>query len=50
MQQEKVVAFISGLQARLGAASLVSMLHDVALVLITDEVLAGGSMLKLWKA
>jgi len=37
------------LQARLGAESLVSMLHDVALVLITDEVLGGWSMLKLWK-
>ena len=42
-------AFAGGLHARLGAVSQVSSLNDVALVLITDEVLGGWSLLKLWQ-
>ena len=38
VQQEKVVAFASGLQARLGVASCVSSLNELALVIIADEV------------
>ena len=49
VQQQKVAAFASGLHARLGAASKVSSLNDVALVLIADEVLGGWSLLKLWQ-
>ena len=44
-----MVAFASGLHARLGAASQVSSLNDVALLLIADEVLGGWSLLKLWQ-
>jgi len=47
VQQHKVAAFASGLHAQLGAASQVSSLNDVALVLIADEVLGGWSLLKL---
>jgi len=49
VQQEKVAALASGLHAQLGAASRVSSLNDVALVLIADEVLGGWSLLKLWQ-
>ena len=49
VQQHKVAAFASGLHARLGAASWVSSLNDMALVLIADEVLGGWSLLKLWQ-
>jgi len=49
VQQHKVVAFASGLHVRLGAASRVSSLNDVALVLIADEVLGGWSLLKMWQ-
>ena len=48
VQQHKVAAFASGLHARLGAASRVSLLNDTVLVLIADEVLGGWSLLKLW--
>jgi hypothetical protein len=34
-----VVAFASGLQARMGAASCVSSLNELALVMIADEVM-----------
>ena len=44
-----MAAFASGLHVRLGAASRVSSLNDVALVLIADEVLGGWSLLKLWQ-
>ena len=49
LQQQKVVAFAGGLHARLGSASRVSSLNDVALVLIADEVLGGWSLLKMWQ-
>jgi len=49
MQQQKVAAFASGLHARLGAASLVWSLNDVALVLIADEVMGGWSLRKMWQ-
>ena len=49
VQQHKVAVFASGLHARLGAASRVSSLNDVALVLIADEVLGGWSLLQLWQ-
>jgi len=49
VQQNKVAAFASGLHVRLGEASQVSSLNDVALVLIADEVLGGWSLLKLWQ-
>jgi len=49
VQQHKVAAFASGLHARLGAASWMSSLNDMALVLIADEVLGGWSLLKLWQ-
>jgi len=49
LQQQKVVAFAGGLHVRLGSASRVSSLNDVALVLIADEVLGGWSLLKLWQ-
>jgi len=48
VQQAKVAAFASGMHVRLGAASHVSSLNDVALVLIADEVLGGWSLLKDW--
>ena len=34
---------------RLGAAASVSFLNDALLVLISDEVLVGWSLLKLWQ-
>jgi len=49
VQQHKVEAFASGLHARMGAASQVSSLNVVVLVLIADEVLGGWSLLKLWQ-
>jgi len=48
-QQRKVTAFASELHAWLGAASQVSSLNDMVLVLITNEVLGGWSLLKLWQ-
>jgi hypothetical protein len=39
LQQQKMVAFASGLQARLCAASCVSSLNELVLVIIADEVL-----------
>jgi len=39
VQQNKVAAFANGLHARLGAASWVSLLNDLTLELIADEVL-----------
>jgi len=47
-QQEKVVAFASGMQARLGAASCVSSLNELALVMIADEVLGGWTLRRQW--
>jgi len=41
VQQHKAVAFASGLHVRLGSTSRVSTLNDMALVLITNEVLGG---------
>ena len=47
-QQEKVVSFASGMQARLGAASCVSSLNELALVMIADEVLGGWTLRRQW--
>ena len=44
LQQQKVVAFASGLQTRMGAASCVSSLNELALVMIADEVLGGWTL------
>jgi len=49
VQQEKMMAFSSGLHVRLGEVSRVWSLNDVALVLIADEVLGGWSLLRLWQ-
>ena len=49
MQQHKVATFASGLHVRLGAASRVFSLNDVALMLIADDVLGGLSLVKLWQ-
>jgi len=48
VQENKAVAFASGLHVRLGATSRVSTLNDMALVLIANEVLGGWSLFKLW--
>jgi len=47
VKQHKVAAFASGLHVRLGAVSQVLSLNDVAIVLITNEVIGGWSLLKL---
>ena len=39
LQQEKVATFAGGLHARLGAASRVSCLNDLTLMVIANEVL-----------
>jgi len=44
-----VAIFASGLHAWLGAASQVSAPSEGALVLITDEVLGGWGLVKLWQ-
>ena len=44
-----MVAFASGLQARLGAASCVSSLNELALVMIADEVLGGWTLRRQWE-
>jgi len=49
VQQHKVATFASGLHVRLGAASRVFSLNDVALMLIADDVLGGLSLVKLWQ-
>ena len=49
MQQHKVVAFASGMHARLGAASGVSRLDEQTLVMIVEEVLGGWALLKQWR-
>ena len=48
LQQQKMVAFASGLQARLCAASCVSSLNELALVMIADEVLGGWTLRRQW--
>ena len=42
VEQQKLVAFASGLQARLGAASGVLWLDEHALLLIGNEVMGRG--------
>ena len=49
VQQHKVVAFTSGMHARLGAASGVSRLDEQTLVMIVEEVLGGWGLLKEWR-
>ena len=49
MQQQKVVAFASGMHSRLGAAWGVNKLDDQALEMIVDEVLGGLGLLKDWR-
>jgi hypothetical protein len=49
LQQQKVVAFASGLQTRMGAASCVSSLNELALVMIADEVLGGWTLHRQWE-
>ena len=49
LQQQKVVAFASGLQTRMGAASCVSSLNELALVMIADEVLGGWTLRRQWE-
>ena len=49
VQQQKVVAFASGLQTRMGAASCVSSLNELALVMIADEVLGGWTLRRQWE-
>jgi len=49
VQQQKVAAFASGLHARLGTGSQVSLLNAVALVLIADEVLGSWSLIQAWQ-
>lgn len=44
-----MAAFASGLHARLGAGSQVSLLNAVALVLIADEVLGSWSLIQAWQ-
>ena len=44
MQQLKMTAFASGLHARLGGASHVSLLNEQMLMIIADEVLGGWSL------
>jgi hypothetical protein len=44
LQQQKGVAFASGLQARLGAASFVLSMQQVVLKMIADEVLGGPTL------
>ena len=49
VQQHKVVAFASGMHARLGAASGVSRLDDQTMMMIVEEVLGGWGLLKEWR-
>ncbi len=46
--QDKVTAFESGSQRRLGAASEVSRLNEQTLILIADEVLGRQGLRKEW--
>jgi len=49
VQQHKMMAFVSGLHVRLGAASPISSLTDFAIVFITNEVLGGWTLRNLWQ-
>ena len=49
VQQQKVVAFASGMHSRLGAASRVSQLDEQVLVMIAEEVLGRGRLVKEWR-
>jgi hypothetical protein len=48
VQQHKV-AFASGMHSRLGEASRASQLDEQVLVMIADEVLGHGRLLKQWQ-
>jgi len=47
VQQHRVLAFASGMHRRLGAASCVSSLNELALGMIGDEVLGGQIVRKI---
>ena len=49
VQQHKVAAFASGMNSRLVEASRASQLDEQVLVMIADEVLGQGRLLKQWQ-